>query len=92
MVPRIPEGLCRMSHKLEYDFSSRTEEKAKWGTGEGGSPFHVVGMRVRRETENISWSKSHLNGVLKDKVQTGREGESVCQAEKQVEERQIPVE
>lgn len=58
----------------------------------GGAPFHVVGMRVRRETENISWHKSHLNGILKDKVQTGTEGESVCQAEKQVEERQIHLE
>lgn len=57
-----------------------------------GAPFLAVGMRVRRETENISWSKSHLNGVLKDKVQKGTEGESVCQAEKQMEEKQIPVE
>lgn len=59
---------------------------------QGGASFHVAGMRVRRETENISWCKSHLNGVLKGKVQTGTEGESVRQAEKQVEERQIHAE
>lgn len=58
------------------------EEKAKWSHRGGGALFHLVGIRMRKKRENISWEKCHLSRVLKDKDQTRTEGERKGQANK----------